>query len=75
MSAPITVDEMAGLVRRAIERGLFGAGVTETPQGAAFEMTTPATGQRFRVTVAEVSPWSDQVDRELREATREEGAQ
>lgn len=75
MTAPITVDEMAGLVRRAIERGLFGAGVTETPQDDTFEMTTPATGQRFRITVTEVAPWSEQLDRELREAIREEGAQ
>jgi hypothetical protein len=71
VSAPITAAEMAVILGRTINATL--AGICDAPDGESFELTAPATGQRFRVTVAEVSPWSDQVDRELREVTREDG--
>jgi len=72
MSAPITAAEMAAILGRTVNATL--AGICDEPDGESFELTAPATGQRFRVTVAEVAPWSDQVDRELREVTRDEGA-
>jgi len=63
--APIAAAEVAAIVQRAVNWRL--PQVAETPQGAAFEMTARATGQRFRVTVAEVPGWSDQMDKALAE--------
>ena len=60
---PISTDEMAGIVRRAVNWVL--SGTADDPQDGAFEMTSPATGQRFRVTVTEVPGWSEQMDLEL----------
>lgn len=70
--APIAADEMAVIVQRAVNWRL--PRIAETPQGGAFEMTAPATGQRFRVTVAEIPGWSDRMDTELAEALTEEAA-
>ena len=72
MSAPISDGEMAAILRRAVNV-IFPA-VADVPDGPAFEMTAPATGQRFRVAVTEVAAWSGQVDRELGEVIREGGA-
>lgn len=61
---PISDEEMAGHLRRAVNRD-FGLDLAEPPQGASFELVAPSTGQRFRVTVAEVEIWSDQMEAEL----------
>ena len=66
-TGPITVPEMTAIVRRLVNLGL--PEIAETPDDEAFEMTASATGQRFRVTVAEIPGWSDQIDRELAELT------
>lgn len=63
----ITSTEMAGIVRRMINRG-FGLEIAEETQGESFEFTAPATGQRFRVTVAEISA-DDAVDAAISAAT------
>ena len=55
MTAPIAVAGVARAVQRAVNWWL--PQVAETPQDGAFEMTAPTTGQRFRVTVAEVPGW------------------
>lgn len=60
---PLTVADMAGTVQHAVNFWL--AGIADDPRDGAFEMTAPATGQRFRVTVEEVPSWSEQMDREL----------
>ncbi len=66
MNAPLTIADMAGTVQHAVNFWL--AGVADDPQGGAFELTAPATGQRFRVTVEEVPGWSEQMDRGLAQA-------
>jgi hypothetical protein len=45
---------MASLIQRIVNRGMR-CDIAEAPNGSSFELTSPATGQRFRVTVAEVS--------------------
>ena len=69
MSTPgmITADEMADHVRRGVN-WLF-PDIADAVHDGAFEMTALATGQRFRVTVAEVDGWSDAMDAELSELT------
>ncbi len=59
-TVPIGGEEMADIIQRMVN-ARFGLDIAEVPQGASFEMTAPATGQRFRVTVAEV-PAGDAVD-------------
>jgi hypothetical protein len=61
---PISDEEMTGHLRRAVNRN-FGLEIAEPPQGASFELVAPSTGQRFRVTVAEVESWSGQMEAEL----------
>jgi hypothetical protein len=68
MTAPIAIAQMAGILRRAVNDN-FGQDIADPEHGDTFEMTAPATGQRFRVTVAEIPGWSDQMDRELAEVT------
>jgi hypothetical protein len=65
MSAPtpLTIADMAGAVQ--LGTNILLAGIADDPQDGAFEMTAPATGQRFRVTVTEIPGWSEQMDREL----------
>jgi hypothetical protein len=74
MSAPgpITVTAIAAIVRLALNSRLEG--IADAPEGGAFELTTAATGQRFRVAVTEVPAWSDRMDRELSELTGTEAA-
>lgn len=67
MSIPITPADMAAAVQRAVNRSL--PGIAEAPDGSTFEMTAPATSQRFRVTVEEIPGWSDRMDAELNEIT------
>ena len=76
---PITGDELAGAVRRAINLYFHhepepGRSVADPVAGAAFELTAPSTGQRFRVTVEEVPGWSDQMDRKLAAVTGSAGS-
>jgi hypothetical protein len=47
---PINVEEMTGLIQRAVNAD-FGCDIALTPDNASFEITTPSTGQWFRVTV------------------------
>jgi len=63
----ISAAEMAGIIRRTLNVVL--SGIADSPDGASFELTAPATGQRFRVTVAEVPGWSARMDAELGEVT------
>lgn len=72
MSTPITAGEMAGNVQMAVN--LLFPDVADAPHDMSFEFTTPATGQRFRVTVAEIPAWSEQLDSELEEVIRTETA-
>ncbi len=53
---PITGEEMAGIIRRALRRGLAGPELTSGPPGDSFLLYAPATGQYFRVTVTEETP-------------------
>jgi hypothetical protein len=53
MDEPISEQEMAGHVRVIVNQVLRG--ISEAVRGNSFELTSPATGQRFRVTVTEVS--------------------
>jgi len=71
-TGPISDAEMAVYVQRAVN--LLFPEIAEMPHAGAFEMTASATGQRFRVTVAEVDDWSDQVEQELSEVIRAEAA-
>jgi hypothetical protein len=48
----------------------FSLEIAEPPQGASFEFVAPSTGQRFRVTVAEVGGWSDRMEAGLTAVTR-----
>ena len=66
MTGPITVPEMTAIVQRLVNLGM--AGIADEARSGTFEMTAPATGQRFRVTVEEVPGWSEQMDAELAEA-------
>lgn len=50
---PISAEEMAEHVRVIVNGALPGVAVTAA--GAHFEMTAPATGQRYRVTVEEIA--------------------
>lgn len=59
-TTPISAEEMAGLLQRTVNARM-GCDIAEVPAGARFELTSPATGQRFRVTVAEV-PADEAVD-------------
>jgi len=70
LTGPISDAEMAGYVQRAVN--LLFPEIAEMPHAGAFEMTASATGQRFRVTVAEVDGWSDQMERELEVITGSE---
>jgi hypothetical protein len=51
----ISTEEMTDILRNTINHDL-NRDVADAPEGTSFELTTPATGQRFRVTVMEVSP-------------------
>jgi hypothetical protein len=53
---PITDEEMAAIIRRALARGLSSPELTSGPPGDSFLLHAPATGQHFRVTVSEVQP-------------------
>jgi hypothetical protein len=55
----ITGDEMTGMLQRVVNFSL--SGIADAPRGSSFELTSPATGQRFRITVAEVGA-GDAVD-------------
>jgi hypothetical protein len=70
VNGPIAVTEMAGILRQVVNAG-FGQEIADPQHAGAFELTAPATGQRFRVIVNEVAGWSDRMDRELAEVTRE----
>ena len=61
---PISADEMAGHVRGMVNI-VLGSEVADPQRDGVFEMTSAATGQRFRVAVTEVPGWSEQMDREL----------
>lgn len=61
---PIGGEEMADILRRTVNVA-FGCDIAEPARGGPSSSPAPATGQRFRVAVAEVAPWSDQVDAEL----------
>lgn len=60
---PLTVATITDAVQNAFN--LLFAGIADEPRGGTFELTAPTTGQRFRVTVAEVPGWSGQMDDEL----------
>jgi len=60
---PLTAEYMAEAVRRGVN--LLLPGVPEDVQVTAFEMTAPATGQRFRVTVEEIPAWTEGMDADL----------
>jgi hypothetical protein len=51
-SAPISGEEMAGLIQKAVN-DRFRLDIADPPRDSSFELTAPATGQRFRVTVTE----------------------
>jgi hypothetical protein len=51
----ISDHEMADIIQKTINQGLMRP-IADPPADTSFELTAPATGQRFRVTVAEVSP-------------------
>ncbi len=68
--AQVTFAEMASILSRVVNAG-FGTEIADPQHAGAFEMTAPNTGQRFRVIVNEVPRWSDRMDRELAEVTRE----
>ncbi len=57
---PISGEELAGIIRRTVNAG-FALDIAEAAHGASFDLTAPATGQRFRVTVTEV-PAGEAVD-------------
>jgi hypothetical protein len=59
-TVPISGGEMAGILRKTVNVA-FRCDIADAPVGASFELTSPATGQRFRVTVTEVSA-DDAVD-------------
>ena len=65
-TGPIGADEMAGILQRIVSNMLCD--IADPQHGGAFEMTAPATGQRFRVAVTEVPGWSEQMDQELAQA-------
>ena len=60
---PISDEEMAGILQRAVNHRL-GVEIAGPPQGASFELTAPSTGQRFRVTVAEAEGLPGQMEAE-----------
>jgi hypothetical protein len=62
-ATPLTVTDMTGFVQHGVN--ILFPGIADDPHDGAFELTAPATGQRFRVAVTEVPAWSDQMDREL----------
>jgi hypothetical protein len=53
MSDLITPEEMAGIVARAINRGLAFPIADHDDGGASITVAAPATGQLFTVTVTE----------------------
>lgn len=55
MSENISNEEMAGYIRQIVNMGFGSNKIADEPRGSQFELTAPATGQRFRVTVAEVN--------------------
>jgi hypothetical protein len=63
MSDSLTAADIAGAVQ--LGTNILLAGIADDPQDGTFELTSPATGQRFRVTVTEVPAWSEQMDLEL----------
>jgi hypothetical protein len=65
MSGSLTAADVAGAIQ--IGANILLGGLADDPQDGTFELTSPATGQRFRVTVTEVPAWSEQMDQELQE--------
>lgn len=57
---PISGEETAGFIQRAVNARLL-LDIADAPRGDSFELTAASTGQRFRVTVAEV-PADEAVD-------------
>ena len=68
VSGPVGPGEMTGLIRDVVDIAL--PGTTDPPSGSAFELTAPATGQRFRVTVQEIPAWTPGMEQELEAITR-----
>ena len=53
---PITAEAIAGLIQRMYNADMSPTAPTASiPRGASFDLTTPATGQCFRVTVMEIA--------------------
>jgi hypothetical protein len=59
-TGPLSGEEIAGFIQRRVNAAI-GFDLADAPVGASFELTAPATGQRFRVTVTEV-PAGEAVD-------------
>jgi hypothetical protein len=59
--APISNAEMAGMLQQVLNIAFGRSSIADAPRGSSFELTAPATGQRFRLTIAEV-PADEAVD-------------
>lgn len=54
---PISAEEMTRIAQHALSLALLlGSDDAPAPDGTSFELVTPATGQRFRFEVTEVTP-------------------
>jgi hypothetical protein len=51
--APVTAGEMAQMMQQVVNL-VMNNDIAEFPHGDSFEITAPATGQQFRVTVTEI---------------------
>jgi hypothetical protein len=54
----ISAEEMTDILQRTINEVFSSPEIADPPAGTSFELTTPSTGQRFRMTVEEVSQMS-----------------